>query len=152
MHNKHRAVILFLPLLMLVPETTAAEKQHYLLNCRLMDRASLLYKRYCIGELGEQRQRCIHRPCIPQIAVTTNFHSQYDPARKGAGSGVANTVTSTPGVTGTNSSVVGSGVSIAGGVEGQVGDAVSSTGEMVGGVAAGVTGAVSGTIGALGGP
>ena len=145
MHNKHRAVILFLPLLMLVPETLAAEKQHYLLNWRLMDRASLLYKRYCIGELGEQRLRCLHRPCIPQIAVTTNFHSQYDPARKGAGSGVFNTVTSTSGLTGTDSSVVGGGFSIAGG-------AVSSTGEMVGGVADGLAGAVSGTIGALGGP
>jgi hypothetical protein len=144
MRNKHRAIILFLPLLMLAPETTAAENQPFLLNCRLMDRASLLYKRYCIGELGERR-RCRDRSCVPQIAVTTNFHSQYDPGRKGAGSGV--TVTSTAGVTVTDRSVVGGGVAIAGSVTSQISGAVSSTGEMGDGVA----GAASETIGALGG-
>jgi hypothetical protein len=150
MRNKHRAVILFLPLLMLAPETTAAENQPFLLNCRLMDRASLLYKRYCIGELGEQR-RCRDRRCVPQIAVTTNFHSQYDPARKGAGSGAINTVTSTAGVTGTDRSVVGGGVTIAGSATSQISGAVSSTSEMGGGVVDGVAGAASETIGALGG-
>lgn len=155
MLRMHRAVSLLVPLVILVPETVAADNQTYLLNCREIDRSNPVYKRYCSGQSGEQGQlRCQNNRCI---RIITNFNLQNIQTPKGGnGPAITSTVASTSGVAGigavngavsTDGGAVGGTVSTAGGA---VGGAVSTAGGAVGGVGSGLTGAVSKAVGGLG--
>jgi hypothetical protein len=64
----------------LLPNATMA-KTKYLLNCRLMDRAELLYDRFCRGENAKQlRMFCLEdKSCLVHVS---NFTSQYVQGRK----------------------------------------------------------------------
>jgi hypothetical protein len=144
MLRMHRAVILLIPFAILVPETIAADKQQYLLNCRLIDRSNPVYQQYCTGQSGQERRVLLCQLSTCRLVVT-NFNLQSSPALRGAASSATiNTGAST------NTGVSSGGIAGTARVSGTVSGAVATAGSVAGRVGSGLTGAVSKAVGGLG--
>ena len=127
MLRMHRAIVVLVPIVMLIPDAVVAENQErYLLNCQLINRADEVYQRYCSGGSGQQGQLlCQDKACK---LITTNFKSQYSQTHnEGIGTDIVSEVSKT------------------------VGSAVSAAGSATRGVSGVGSGTVSGGLGGQGG-